>query len=108
MVPVLILAPYAGVIADRVDKRRLIIGVQGVMAVLALILGVLTVTGAVRLWEVYVLAAGARHRDGLRQPDPAVVRDGDRRARPRPQRRHAQLRARERRARGRARPSRAS
>ncbi len=58
MVPVLILAPYAGVIADRVDKRRLIIGVQGVMAVLALILGLLTVTGAVRLWEVYVLAAG--------------------------------------------------
>jgi len=57
MVPVLILAPYAGVVADRVDKRRLIIAVQGVMAVLALILGLLTVTGAVRLWEVYVLAA---------------------------------------------------
>ena len=57
MVPVLILAPYAGVMADRVDKRRLIIAVQGVMAVLALILGLLTVTGAVRLWEVYVLAA---------------------------------------------------
>ena len=32
MVPVLILAPYAGVIADRVDKRRLIIAVQAVMA----------------------------------------------------------------------------
>ena len=75
MVPVLILAPYAGVIADRVDKRRLIIGVQAVMAVLALILGVLTVTGAVQLWQVYVLAAGARHRDGLRQPDAPVVRD---------------------------------
>ena len=36
MVPVLILAPYAGVIADRVDKRRLIIAVQAVMGVLAL------------------------------------------------------------------------
>ena len=57
MVPVLILAPYAGVIADRVNKRKLIIGVQAGMAVLALILGILTVTGAVRLWEVYVLAA---------------------------------------------------
>jgi MFS family permease len=57
MVPVLVLAPYAGVVADRVDKRRMIIFVQGVMAVLALILGLLTVTGVVRLWEVYVLAA---------------------------------------------------
>jgi MFS family permease len=57
MVPVLLLAPYAGVVADRVDKRRMIILVQGVMAVLALILGLLTVTGVVRLWEVYVLAA---------------------------------------------------
>ena len=57
MVPVLILAPYAGVIADRVDKRRLIIAVQAVMGVLALILGVLTVTGAVELWMVFVLAA---------------------------------------------------
>jgi MFS family permease len=58
MVPVLVLAPYAGVVADRVDKRRMIILVQALMAVLALILGLLTVTGVVRLWEVYVLAAG--------------------------------------------------
>ena len=57
MVPVLFLAPYAGVIADRVDKRRMIIAVQAVMAVLALALGLLTVTGVVRLWEVFVLAA---------------------------------------------------
>ena len=57
MVPVLILAPYAGLIADRMDKRRLIIAVQAVMAVLALVLGVLTVTGWVELWQVYALAA---------------------------------------------------
>jgi MFS family permease len=57
MVPVLILAPYAGVIADRVDKRKLIIAVQAVMGVLALILGMLTVTGVVQLWEVFALAA---------------------------------------------------
>ena len=57
MVPVLFLAPYAGVIADRVDKRRMIIAVQAVMGVLALALGLLTVTGVVQLWEVFVLAA---------------------------------------------------
>ena len=43
-------------IADRVDKRQLMIGLQAMMGVLALLLGLLTVTGAVRLWHVYVLA----------------------------------------------------
>jgi len=54
--PVLLLAPYGGVIADRVDKRRMMIGLQSLMGVQALVLGVLTVTGAVRLWEIGVLA----------------------------------------------------
>ncbi|MGH9170907.1 MAG: MFS transporter [Acidimicrobiales bacterium] len=56
-VPVLVLGPYGGVIADRVDKRRLMVVLQSAMGVQALILGVLTVTGAVRYWEVLVLAA---------------------------------------------------
>lgn len=54
--PVLLLGPYAGVVADRLDKRRLMMGLQSVMGVLALVLGVLTLTGEVRLWQVYVLA----------------------------------------------------
>jgi MFS family permease len=54
--PVLLLAPYGGVIADRVDKRRLMIVLQAAMGVQALILGVLTITGSVRLWEIGVLA----------------------------------------------------
>jgi MFS family permease len=57
MVPVLLLAPYAGVVADRVDKRRMIMLVQSSMAVLALALGLLTATGLVQLWQVYVFAA---------------------------------------------------
>jgi MFS family permease len=55
--PVLLLGPYGGVIADRVDKLRLMTGLQIAMGVQALVLGVLTVTGAVRLWEIGVLAA---------------------------------------------------
>jgi MFS family permease len=55
--PVLLLGPYGGVIADRIDKRRLMVILQIAMGVQALILGVLTVTGAVRLWEIGVLAA---------------------------------------------------
>ncbi len=54
--PVLLLGPYGGVIADRVDKRRLMVILQSVMGLQALILGVLTVSGAVRLWEIGVLA----------------------------------------------------
>jgi MFS family permease len=54
--PVLLLCPYGGVVADRVDKRRLMVMLQVAMGVQALILGVLTVTGAVRLWEIGALA----------------------------------------------------
>ena len=55
--PVLLLAPYGGVIADRVDKRRLMICLQVAMGVQALILGLLTVTHVVRVWEIAALAA---------------------------------------------------
>jgi MFS family permease len=55
--PVLVLGPYGGVIADRVDKRKMMICLQTAMGVQALILGVLTVTGAVRVWQIGVLAA---------------------------------------------------
>jgi len=56
-VPMLLLGPTGGMIADRVDVRRLLITTQSAAAVLAMILGVLTVTGTVELWMVYVLAA---------------------------------------------------
>jgi MFS family permease len=55
--PVLLLGPYGGVVADRIDKRRLMVILQIAMGVQALILGVLTVTGSVRLWEIGALAA---------------------------------------------------
>jgi MFS family permease len=55
--PVLLLGPYGGVIADRVDKRRMMIALQSAMGVQALILGLLTVTGVVTVWEIGILAA---------------------------------------------------
>jgi MFS family permease len=54
--PVLLFGPYGGVIADRVDKRRLMIALQAAMGVQALALGLLTVTGLVHVWEIGVLA----------------------------------------------------
>jgi MFS family permease len=54
--PVLLLGPYAGVVADRVDKRRLMIVLQALMGVQALALGLLTVAHAETLTEIFVLA----------------------------------------------------
>ncbi len=54
--PILLLAPYGGLLADRMDKRRLLIGTQVALGAIALTLGVLTVSGAVRLWMVVALA----------------------------------------------------
>jgi len=55
--PVLLLGPYGGVVADRVNKRRVMIGLQSMMGVQALILGVLAITGNVELWQIGILAA---------------------------------------------------
>ena len=54
--PVLLLSPYAGVIADRFPKRRLLQLTQLTMALASLVLGVLAVTGGAQVWQVYVIA----------------------------------------------------
>ena len=54
--PVLVLGLWSGLLADRYDKRRLLVVVQVAMGMLALLLGVLDVTGAVELWHVYALS----------------------------------------------------
>jgi MFS family permease len=55
-IPVLILAPYGGVIADRVDKRRLMVVLQTFMGLQALTLGLLALSGVVHFWEICALA----------------------------------------------------
>ena len=47
---------WGGLLADRFSKRRILMWTQGLSGVLAVALGLLTLTGAVRLWMVYVLA----------------------------------------------------
>ena len=54
--PVLLLGPYGGVVADRVDKRRLMIILQSLMGVQALVFGILTLTHVITLWQICVLA----------------------------------------------------
>ena len=54
--PILLLGAWAGVIADRIDKRKLLIFTNASAAVLSLFLGLLTVTGVVTLWMVIAVA----------------------------------------------------
>jgi MFS family permease len=54
--PTLVLTPIAGSWADRFPKQRIIISAQAVMFVNIVILAILTLTGHVQLWHVFVLA----------------------------------------------------
>jgi MFS family permease len=54
--PVLLLGPYGGVVADRVNKRRLMVVLQSLMGVQALLFGILTITHVITLWQIGVLA----------------------------------------------------
>jgi MFS family permease len=54
--PTLFLAVVAGVLADRLDRRRLLAWTYAAAAVVATVLAVLTTTGAVAYWHVAVVA----------------------------------------------------
>ena len=54
--PMLLFSLWGGVIADRYPKRRILMATQSAMGALALILGLLALTGSVRIWHVYLLA----------------------------------------------------
>jgi MFS family permease len=54
--PMLLLGPFGGLVADRVNKRTLLFVTQTAGGLLALALGILVVTDTVVLWQVYLLA----------------------------------------------------
>lgn len=54
--PALLMLPFTGFVADHFDRRRVLIFTQSCQAVLALGLGVLTITGLIQLWHVYLFA----------------------------------------------------
>jgi MFS family permease len=56
--PLLLFGLYGGVLADRFPKRRILLITQTAMGALALILGVLAMTGTAQVWHVYALAFG--------------------------------------------------
>ncbi|WP_434617355.1 MFS transporter [Arthrobacter sp. A5] len=54
--PIIFIGPYAGLLGDRVSKRRILLCTQTAMAICALTLGLLVVTNTVQLWQVFTLA----------------------------------------------------
>jgi MFS family permease len=55
--PILLVTPWAGALADRMSKRRIMVAAQSAMAVDAAILSILVLTGTVQLWMVFVISA---------------------------------------------------
>ena len=57
-IPVFVLAPLAGTVADRGNRHRIMVVTQTISMLLALVLGALTLSGRVQVWQVMALASG--------------------------------------------------
>jgi MFS family permease len=55
-IPIFLLSPIGGIAADRLDRRKIVIATQAGPMILASLLAALTLTGSVRIWQVFVLA----------------------------------------------------
>jgi MFS family permease len=54
--PMLLFGPYSGVLIDRFPRRKIIYLTQAISGLLALILGILVLTGLIKVWMIYILA----------------------------------------------------
>ena len=55
-IPTLALALFGGAVADRMDKRSILIVTQVAMMALALVLGTLVMLGVAQFWHVLMIA----------------------------------------------------
>lgn len=55
-IPILLLGPLAGLVADRVDRRKLLLLTQSLAMVQAFTLAFLTFSGGIQVWQVICLA----------------------------------------------------
>src|SRR5512144_2150202 len=56
-IPVFLIAPFGGIVADRYNRHRIVIATQAASMILALVLAWLTLTGRVAVWHVVALSA---------------------------------------------------
>ena len=57
-IPVFLVAPIGGVVADRFNRQRIVITTQTISMILASILAGLTLTHRIQVWQIILLAAG--------------------------------------------------
>ena len=55
--PTLVIGPWAGVLADRIDRRMLVIVTQVLLTVTAAVFAATVFTGAVQVWHIFVYSA---------------------------------------------------
>src|SRR5437764_11108841 len=56
-IPVFLLAPVGGAVADKYNRHRILVATQAVSMLLAFALAALTLTGRIEEWHIFVLAA---------------------------------------------------
>jgi MFS family permease len=64
----LLFAPLGGSVADRFDKRRLLLITQSLMMMFAVVMGALTATGAIRFWMIPLVVFAASTTLSFDQP----------------------------------------
>ncbi len=56
-IPVLLLSPVGGIVADRFNRRNIVVATQTASMLLAFTLAALALSGAIRIWHIFVLSA---------------------------------------------------
>lgn len=67
-VPLVTLPLFGGTLADRFDRRRLLMATQSLMAISAILLGLLVQFGGVRIWHVVIFSFANAVIQALDQP----------------------------------------
>src|ERR1035441_7324845 len=56
-IPVFLLSAVGGIVADRYSRRNTVVATQTASMLLAFALAALTLTGSIRIWQIFVLAS---------------------------------------------------
>jgi MFS family permease len=67
-VPAVVLAPYAGAIADRLDRRLVMLGADAVAGAATLVIAGLFFADALQLWHIYLLVAAGSSANSFQEP----------------------------------------
>lgn len=67
-VPFILVALYAGTVVDRVDRRRLLLWVEGFATLVIVIMGTLVASGHVQIWHIYLSSVAVSLAGGFESP----------------------------------------